>query len=312
MKEKLSNKNLIIVISIFLVVLVFISVIFYINLDKKKREDVEAIVKMVGNNFIIVEDNENEQYTLKVDGDYNVGDKVLFTIENIKDDSYPIEGEIVKINTVSKDISFVIKDEVAEENKDTTSQNNNSNKQEETVVVDKQETNTTTSTTTTTTGTEYDVVSYFENLNNNLDNYTKDKSIGSSLKSGFVTVVDFLFYEGQIKGKTFEELSTSAKIKVLQLAFSIDEKIEKHFPGYKEEISNTSKKVYNKVKTKAIELYLDITTKVCTNDPDTCKAAKEGLSDLKKNFSITWDFIKEISGIGITKLKDWYEVWRVA
>ena len=38
--------------------------------------------------------------------------------------------------------------------------------------------------------------------------------------------------------------------------------------------------------------------------------AKEGFVDLKTNFGITWDIIKELASNGITKLRDWYEIWR--
>ena len=42
-------------------------------------------------------------------------------------------------------------------------------------------------------------------------------------------VIDFLFYKGEISGYTFESLSASTKLKVLKLALSIDQKVEKYF-----------------------------------------------------------------------------------
>ena len=59
-----------------------------------------------------------------------------------------------------------------------------------------------------------------------------------------------------------------------------------------------------------VELYLEITTKVCEDNLDTCESAKDGLEDLKESFSITWDYVKKYSEEGKNKLKDWYEVWR--
>ena len=141
-----------------------------------------------------------------------------------------------------------------------------------------------------------------------LDTSKNSGSITSSIKNGFVTIVDFLFYNEPIKGKTFSELSNSAKLSVLKLAVSIDQKVDSYFPGYKETLSDK----YNNVKSKVVSKYLDITADICSKNESTCAAAKEGLSDLKKNFSITWSFIKDIAGTGASKLKSWYEVWKDA
>ena len=132
----------------------------------------------------------------------------------------------------------------------------------------------------------------------------------STLKSGFVTIVDFLFYNGTIRGYTFSDLTNTAKLKVLSLAMYFDTKIEQYFPGYKESISNTVNKIYTNVKTKIVEAYLNITAKVCTSNPELCAQAKEGFSELKNNFGLTWDLIKDIAGDGLANLKNWYEIWR--
>ena len=123
-------------------------------------------------------------------------------------------------------------------------------------------------------------------------------------------IVDFLFYEGEIKGRTFDELSNSTKLKVLEIFLKIDNKIDNKFPGYKESITETGSKVYTNVKSKAVSLYLDITASVCASDQELCETAKEDLKNLKESISLTWDFIREITGVGINKLKSWYEVWR--
>ena len=149
---------------------------------------------------------------------------------------------------------------------------------------------------------EADVVKYVENISL--------ESTGNKLKTGFVTTIDFLFYGGEIYGKTFSELSNSAKIKIITLALKIDSKIDEYFPGYKESISTTTNKVYTNIKTKLVTLYLDTTVKICNNNPTLCEDAKQGLTELKQDFGLTWDFIKDISGVGFSKLKDWYEVWR--
>lgn len=305
----MNKRNIILVIIIFLLVLGSLAGLFYFNMNKNKPLEVEATVKLIGNNYIIVEDSTGEEYSIDTTEEYNIGDRIDFVIKNIENDSNPKSGTIVKIDVISRNINFSITDNNSndKDNVNDNSSNTNDDKKNNT---NKDNVETNSSEVITTSATDTEVIAYFTNLDNNLDNYNQDKSIGKKLKEGFVTIVDFLFYDGEIKGKTFDELSNTAKIKVLQIAFSIDEKIDKYFPGYKEEISTTSKKIYTSVKSKAIELYLNITTSICEKDATTCETAKEGLSNLKTNFSLTWDFIKDIGTTGLNKLKEWYEIWK--
>lgn len=314
MQKKFNNNNLIIAGVIFLIVLVGLSWIFYANLSRGETVKADATVVLVGDSYIVVEDSDGIEYSIDTDEEYSLGDRVSFVMENVDKKSKIKEGKVTKLDIISKSVNFTIDDN----NSNEVQNNNNSNSNQGINNGNANENNSSNQNTYTDNNTNSNlnvdegVISYIEELNNKMDTYNNDKSIGESLKSGFVTVVDFLFYGGTIKGHTFNELSTKAKLQVLKLAFSIDSKIEKYFPGYKEKISTTSKKIYTNVKSKAIELYLDISTKVCSNDPDTCYFAKEGLSDLKQSFSLTWGFIKDISGVGLTKLKAWYEVWREA
>ena len=134
-------------------------------------------------------------------------------------------------------------------------------------------------------------------------------SLGESAKEYFVTIIDFIFYKGTIKGYTFNELSNSVKLKVLSSALYFDSKIDKYFPGYKESISSTTKKIYTNVKAGIISTYLEITTTICNSNDELCASAKIGFQSLKKNFGLTFDLIKEIAGDGINNLKNWYEIW---
>ena len=296
MEQSVKKSSILGIFFMFLIVMGVIGSLFYVNLKKKATVTTEAQVTYVGNHYIVVEDDEGQEYSLDTAQDYNVGDKVSFTMKDIKKDSNPKEGIVEKIDTISKSVQFYIMDSKTGEGEE-----NNSSSEEEDKIVENS---------TSLDVHEDTVVSYFENLNTNLDNYKDNTRLGESIKNGFVTGVDFLFYDGTIYGKTFDDLSTTAKLKVLKLAFTIDKKIEKYFPNYKEQISTTGSKIYTKVKAKVVESYLDITTEVCKNNSDTCQTAKEGLADLKTNFSLTWSFIKEISGVGVSKLKAWYEVWK--
>lgn len=146
--------------------------------------------------------------------------------------------------------------------------------------------------------TEQEVLAYFET--SSLEE-AKDK-----LKNGFTTIVDFIFYDKEIKGYTFDELTTKAKLKIITFALKIDNKIEEYIPDYKNSISEK----YQNIKAKAVSKYLEITEQICANHEDTCKFAKEDFQNMKKSFGITWDLIKNLGNIGIDKLKNWYDIFR--
>lgn len=146
--------------------------------------------------------------------------------------------------------------------------------------------------------TEQEVLAYFET--SSLEE-AKEK-----LKNGFTTIVDFIFYDKEIKGYTFDELTTTAKLKVITFALKIDNKIEEYIPDYKNSISEK----YQNIKAKAVSKYLEITEQICANHEDTCKFAKEDFQNMKKSFGITWDLIKNLGNIGIDKLKSWYDIFR--
>lgn len=150
---------------------------------------------------------------------------------------------------------------------------------------------------------ESEIVNYFEELNFELDTQT---NLSQKIKEKFVKCIDFIFYGQEIGGKTFKELTNDAKLKILEITLSIDSKIDNKFPNYKDSINEK----YQNIKSKIIEKYLEITTNICNNNQKTCNKAKEGFKNLKENFGITWDLIKEFIGTNTNKLKDWYEIWR--
>ena len=155
---------------------------------------------------------------------------------------------------------------------------------------------------------EEEVVNYFEDNYNDINSNTWD-NVKNSAKEYFITIVDFIFYDSEIEGHTFNDLSTSAKLKIISIALKIDSKIEEHIPGYKETISSNGSKIYNNVKERLVTLYLDISTEVCKNHENGCNTAKEIFKDIKDNCKIGWDFIKDLLSSGTSKLKDWYEVY---
>lgn len=154
---------------------------------------------------------------------------------------------------------------------------------------------------------ENEVVQYFESNYNDIN--SNKVSIKDKAKEYFIDIVDFIFYDKEIKGYTFSELSDNAKIKVIALALKIDSKIEEYVPGYKNSISSNGSKIYTDVKERLVSSYLDLSVKICSSNEEGCNKAKDIFSDIKDNCKIGWSFIKKLVSDGGNKLKDWYEIY---
>lgn len=152
---------------------------------------------------------------------------------------------------------------------------------------------------------ENQVIEYFDNVYNTIDK----NSIKEEVKNYFVDIVDFIFYNKEIKGYTFDEISNNAKIKIIAIALKIDNKIDKYFPEYKKAISDNGNKVYSGVKERLVTSYLDLTVKICSNKETYCEKAKDAFIDIKNDCKIGWNFIKKIVGDNGNRLKEWYEVY---
>ena len=146
------------------------------------------------------------------------------------------------------------------------------------------------------------VETYFEKISTS--------SNTSTLKSGFVKIIDFIFYGEKINGTTFDELKDEVKLKIISFAYKIDSKIDSLFPGYKEKIVSTVKRIYTNIKERLTKLYISITTKICENRPSLCENAKEDWKVLKEDFGITWEWLKKLYGNSKDKLNEWYLEYR--
>ena len=322
-----SYKKIILIFGITLAIILALAILFYVNISKDTSKVIKGSVKYIGDDYIILTDKDSDdEYLIDMDDmDFDdkceVGDELSLTIDKIKNNKDPIEAEAknVKIIEKAKKEEIVIEEEKPTNEVSTNSSDSDkvnggiSNNVIDNNVSGNNEVSSNrnyanNSYSANSVGTEEDVVSYFNAVSTDIDRSSSNKSLSASAKSGFVNIVDFLFYGGSIKGKTFNELSTSAKLKTLRLGVAIDKKIDNSFPGYKASLSSK----YQNVKSLAVSKYLDKTAEICSKNEDACQSAKEGLADLKNNFSITWSFIKDISGVGLSKLKTWYEVWRTS
>lgn len=162
------------------------------------------------------------------------------------------------------------------------------------------------------------VIDEVQKIDDAADDILKEENVEnakSKLKGVFISLVDFLFYDGEIKGVTFDELTSAGKEKVLQIIHSIDEKIEKKFPGYKESISETATSAFKK----ASELIKKGATNIKEFSKDKLgeenfNKIMESKDELVEYTKAAYSIIKDIGGDGLTvvkdKLKNWYEKFR--
>lgn len=322
----MSKKRIILmIITSILFVLALIGVYFFTQNNEELNVTGKVIIN--GEDYVIIESNNEDYLVNEVANNYNVGDEVTFTYKkgSLKDNTSPKEITAIKEELI-KENEYPVQDEHKKEedqpnnNQNETTQNSSSNNQNST----NNNSNNANNSTNNTENNEINSNNTTNNSNNSVTPKTADEEvlayvnqieedanngITNTLKSGFITVVDFLFYNGEIAGHTFNELTTKAKLEVLKAALWIDDKIDHVFPGYKETISNGASKVYTSVKNLIVSTYLDITTSICENHSDLCISAKEDFQDLKQSFGFTWDFIKDLASSGLDKLKNWYEIW---
>ena len=301
------EKNLILAIkalSVFVVLLVFtLAIVLINNHDKRQMEETKktlfAKVLESYDDFLLVEDEESDKkYTVSVKEKYNEGDYIYITYS--KDVEKPDSIEVVITNKENKD-NIVIEKEV------TTTITTTSKKEDNREVV-------TTSTTTTVIkenkSIDEIIVDYAKKTKDTIDTYVLTESNKEKAKTSFCTLVDFIFYDGSIKGHTFKELSTSAKAKVIYYTLLVDGKIDEKWPGYKDTINSK----YNDVKLKLVAKYLEICDYVRKSEPELYENLKSDFALLKKSVSITWDFVKSaLTSAGkftTSKLKSWYETFR--
>ena len=156
-----------------------------------------------------------------------------------------------------------------------------------------------------TSSSEEDVVSYFQNEETKFSTYNEnDPTFREKAKNAFITVIDFIFYNKEINGHTFNDLTTSAKLQVIKIALTIDHKIEEYFPNYKD----TVKDKYKDIKGQLAVKYLEFTSTLCDKvGSDTCNQAKEDFNNMKSSFGFTWSMLKELATSGKDKIKDYYE-----
>lgn len=156
------------------------------------------------------------------------------------------------------------------------------------------------------------IINEMDNTLNSIDAERSSSNFSDKAKATFITIVDFLFYDGTIKGITFNELTDDGKQKVLEIANKIDIKLEEVSPGYKDKISSTTSNAYNKaseiIKSGASSLNNFAKEKLGDENYNSIIDAKNELVKYSKNaLNLVGSAGSKIFSSTKDKLNDWYQ-----
>ncbi len=255
----------------------------------KDNKYLEGKIVSVSDDYVLMDVNGSE-YQVYVNTDaLSVGDVIKVTYDGNVLETSPMQLIAGKVDILEKKEEIINDDVVTpdnDSNKDNNVDDSNNDGNKENVVIK----------------SESDVIDYFNNLNNEV---TSESSFSDKIKNGFITVVDFFFYDGEIKGYKFSELTDKAKIEVMKIAFMIDSKIESKFPTYKEYLSSK----YHNFKDEMVSLYMETGSVICDSNSELCMTVKSTFSDIKDFAKIGWSYVKDLIGSGLEKIEDWYLIY---
>lgn len=153
-----------------------------------------------------------------------------------------------------------------------------------------------------------EVLNHFKAMNDNMvDSYNLDSFLETG-KKYFIYCVDFLFYDAEIKGIRFSDLTDMTKQQLLRDISTIDELICSKYPNYKEDIDGLTSDAYNKaallIKAGSENIKEFSKEKLGEENYNKIKYYKDMVvSQTVSDFN---DF-KDILGDGKQFIKDWYE-----
>lgn len=131
----------------------------------------------------------------------------------------------------------------------------------------------------------------------NSENVEKLKEKGREL---FITLVDFIFYDGKIKGVTYDELNEAARQQLFEDLCTIDEFICKYIPDYKENIGSK----YNAIRNFISPYYYKVLSKIKE------LIGSDNLERINEIFEEDKSLISDLLGKGKQKIQEKYENWR--
>lgn len=270
------------------ILLLTIGLVIGLNINKK---EVYTKIDMVASNSDVNNNNEIEV----------IGDTIKIEEEQVNNNTSDNSNDNIDYNVTSSNNTSSVSNSTTTTNSSKNTQSNSSNKND---VTSNTETNTYSS-------NDEVVINSLESSLTKINNgSTSDSSFSDSAKGVFVSIVDFLFYDGEINGVTFDELTDSGKQKVLEIASKVDGAIESKIPGYKETISDTASKAFNKasevIKSGANNLNNFAREKLGEENYQSIIDAKDELVYYTKN---AINFLGDVGGKVFNSVKDKLDSW---
>lgn len=161
---------------------------------------------------------------------------------------------------------------------------------------------------------DQEILTYFENeitTDNSILNDENNTENENKLKTSFVKLTDFIFYDGTINNITFNELKDDTKVAILSDWEILDEKIETKYPNYKDRIESVENKTYNNLKSRK-DYLLNVLKEAYINKYGEDKynelmnkkeELKEKVSDIKEKAENEIEKKKE-------SISSWYKEWK--
>lgn len=270
------------------ILLLTIGLVIGLNINKK---EVYTKVDMVAGNSDVNNNNEIEV----------IGDTIKIEEEQVNNNTSDNSNDNIDNNVTSSNNTSSVSSSTTTNNSSKNTQSNSSNKND---VSNNTEVNTYSS-------NDEIVINSLESSLTKINNgSTSDSSFSDSAKGVFVSIVDFLFYDGEINGVTFDELTDSGKQKVLEIASKVDGAIESKIPGYKETISDTASSAFNKasevIKSGANNLNNFAREKLGEENYQSIIDAKDELVYYTKN---AINFLGDVGGKVFNSVKDKLDSW---
>lgn len=297
------QRNEIIMYSIFVVLgLVIIALLVFSNKNEVYENDIkqntEEVEKTEEPTPEVNNESNKEDTTKKDETNTNTNNQTTTTTETSKPNSSSNNNEKPTTNSSSNQ---------TKPTESTTDKNNSSSSSNSSNISSNKDQ-------TTYSAKDIAVINELNTLEKNTDELlaSNDKSIGDKAKGIFIDLVDFCFYDGEINGYTFNELTDKGKSQVLKIVNRIDEKIEKKFPNYKDNISSKVSKALNKmselIKKGANNLNEFALDKLGVEYYNNMIEEKDELVKYTKNaLNLFKNFGSSLWNKTTTKLKDWYE-----
>lgn len=156
-----------------------------------------------------------------------------------------------------------------------------------------------------------DVVSYINTVVEDTINETDNNENESKLKNAFITLTDFIFYDGTIKGYTFKELRDEQKQKIIDLWEKLDTKIESKYPNYKDSLKEKKNNTYNNLKEKLKSLKDNLVSIIDDKvDDEIVNEAKTDTDNLKEVTSVYKEKTIDYYNTAKEKIIDWYSNYK--